>query len=122
MQSSHRHLTLVFFAFSLVVPISWPQETSSSTKETEVLWTDPGDIRARNLYWGPGGEQHQPKMPVQFLQEDMHGTSPKFDVEDSDGKKWTAKLGLEAKPETAAARLLWAVGYSANENYFFPEI
>lgn len=52
----------------------------------------------------------------------MHGTSPKFDARDSDGKKWKAKLGLEAKPETVASRLLWAVGYGANENYFFPDL
>ena len=122
MQTSRRRLTFVLLVFSLVVPGSWAQETSSSTKKTEVLWIDPGDIRTRNLYWGPGGEEHQPKTPVQFVQEDMHGTTPKFDVEDSDGKKWSAKLGLEAKPETAAARLLWAVGYSANENYFVPEL
>src|SRR5204862_5522794 len=117
MQPSRRRLTLILLVFSLAVSGSWAQETSSSTKKTEVLWIDPGDIRTRNLYWGPGGEEHQPKTPVQFVQEDMHGTTPKFEVEDSDGKKWSAKLGLEAKPETAAARLLWAVGYSANENY-----
>ncbi len=87
-----------------------------------VLWTDPGDIRARNLYWGPGGQEHQPQPPVEFVKEDQEGTSPKFDVRDSAGKKWKAKLGLEAKPETAASRLLWAVGYAANENYFFPNL
>ena len=87
-----------------------------------IIWTDPGDIRSRNLYWGPGGQKHEPQPPVEFLSEDMHGTSPKFDVQDSAGKKWRAKLGLEAKPETAASRLLWAVGYAANENYFFPHL
>ncbi|PYV49130.1 MAG: hypothetical protein DMG92_11835, partial [Acidobacteria bacterium] len=45
-----------------------------------VLWTDPGDIRSLNLFWGPGGEKHQPQQPVEFLEEDMNGTSPKFDV------------------------------------------
>jgi hypothetical protein len=52
----------------------------------------------------------------------MAGTSLKFDVRDLAGKRWKAKLGLEARPETAAARLLWAVGYSANENYLFPRL
>jgi hypothetical protein len=122
MQISRRCLVIYFFAFSLTTRISWAQQTSQPAKENEILWTDPGDIRSRNLFWGPGGEEHQPKTPVRFVQEDMHGTSAKFDVEDSKGKKWGAKLGLEAKPETAAARLLWAVGYSANENYFFPDL
>ena len=57
----------------------------------------PGDIRSLNLFWGPGGEKHQPQPPVAFVEEDMHGTSPKFDVRDSNDKKWKAKLGLEAK-------------------------
>ncbi|PYV73056.1 MAG: hypothetical protein DMG97_12075 [Acidobacteria bacterium] len=87
-----------------------------------VLWADPGDLRSRDLFWGPGGKDRQPALPVEFLAEDLKGNSPKFEVRDSDGKKWTAKLGLEAKPETAAARLLWAVGYSANENYFVPNL
>jgi hypothetical protein len=87
-----------------------------------VLWVDPGDIRTRNLYWGPGGKEHQPQLPLEFLEEDAHGTSPKFDVKDAAGKKWNAKLGLESKPEIVAARLMWAVGYVANENYHFTQV
>jgi hypothetical protein len=34
--------------------------------------------------------------------------------------KWRVKLGSEAQPEVVASRLLWAVGYSANQNYFLP--
>ncbi len=87
-----------------------------------VLWTDPGDIKSRNLYYGPGGAQDQPQLPVAFLREDVKGTSPKFDVRDQRGTKWRVKLGSEAQPETVACRLLWAVGFSANENYLFPEL
>lgn len=96
--------------------------TSEQPNAESFIWRDPGDIRSRNLFWGPGGEKHQPKPPFSFVEEDMHGTSPKFDVRDSNDKKWKAKLGIEAKPETAASRLLWAVGYGANENYFFVDI
>lgn len=85
-----------------------------------VLWVQPDNISSRNLFWGPGGKENQPRQPAEFTKEDRHGTSPKFDVRDAVGKEWGAKLGLEAKPETAAARLMWAVGYPANENYFFP--
>jgi hypothetical protein len=31
-------------------------------------------------------------------------------------------LGPEAKPEVAATRLVWAVGYFTNEDYFLPEV
>lgn len=87
-----------------------------------VLWTDPGDIHARNLYWGSGDEKHQPRPPFEFEQEDRHGTYPKFDVRDSKGTKWRVKLGVEAQPEVVASRLLWAVGYNVNENYFLPQL
>src|SRR5215472_14820920 len=87
-----------------------------------VLWKDPGDIRSLDLFYGPGGKKHVPQPPFEFVKEDLKGTSPKFDVRDGDGKKWRAKLGPEARPETVASRLLWAMGYGANENYFFPDL
>jgi hypothetical protein len=43
-------------------------------------------------------------------------------VRDADGVKWTVKLGMEARPETAASRLVWSVGYFTNEDYFLPQI
>jgi hypothetical protein len=52
----------------------------------------------------------------------MNGTNPKFDVRDENGVKWRVKLGAEARPETVASRLVWAVGYSTNEDYFLPEL
>jgi hypothetical protein len=87
-----------------------------------VIWTDPGDIKSKDLFNGPGGEKHRPKLPVKFLKEDMHGHNSKFDVEDANGEKWKAKLGIEAQPETVATRLLWAVGYFTNEDYFVPDL
>ena len=87
-----------------------------------VIWTDPGDISSRNLLYGSGGEKDQPHPPVTFEKEDMKGTSPKFDVRDQDGEKWKVKLGIEARPETVATRLLWAVGYFTEEDYFVPDL
>lgn len=96
--------------------------TVSRAAEPGLLWSDPGDIKARDLFYGPGGKEHLPQLPVKFVREESHGGSPKFDVIDQSGKKWRAKLGTEAQPETVAARLLWAVGYVSNENYFFPDL
>jgi hypothetical protein len=98
------------------------QQPAPDKANNSVLWTEPGDIRSRNLYWGPGGEKHQPVPPVEFVGEDLNGTNPKFDVRDSNDKKWRVKLGAEAQPEVAASRLLWAVGYPTNENYFVRQL
>jgi hypothetical protein len=91
-----------------------------SAGEQAVLWRNPGDIRSRNLYFGPGGKAHAPHSVFTFIKEDLHGTNPKFDVRDENGVKWRVKLGTEARPETVATRLVWAVGYSADEDYFVP--
>jgi hypothetical protein len=85
-----------------------------------VLWRRPADIASRNLFYGPGGEERQPHGPFTFLKEDREGTNPKFEVQDRDGVKWKVKLGEEARPETVASRLVWAVGYFANDDYFLP--
>jgi hypothetical protein len=87
-----------------------------------VLWRFPGNIRSRDLFNGPGGIEHRPKKPFTFIKEDMGGSSPKFEIHDAKGIKWRVKLGQEVKPETAATRLLWAVGYFVDEIYFVPQL
>ena len=42
----------------------------------------------------------------------------KIIVRDDQGREWTVKFGPEARPETTAARIVWAVGYHVDQNYF----
>jgi hypothetical protein len=93
-----------------------------NTGKGAVLWRNPADIASRNLFYGPGGAEQQPRGTFTFLKEDTSGTNPKFEVRDSDGVKWKVKLGEEARPETVASRLVWAVGYFTNEDYFLSEL
>jgi hypothetical protein len=85
------------------------------------LWRKPKDIPSENLFYGPGGKEHEPHGPFTFVKEDLDGTNPKYDVRDKDGVKWKIKLGAEARPETVASRFVWAVGYHADEDYFLTE-
>ena len=87
-----------------------------------ILWTDRGDVRSLDMIGGPGGREHQPAGKFTFEKEDMNGTSPKFIVRDDQGVRWKVKLGQEVKSETAAARLVWAAGYFADEDYYLPEL
>lgn len=82
------------------------------------IWKDPTDWATRDLFYGPGGKDHQPHGPFTFVKEDLDGSNPKYVVRDAGGTKWKVKLGLEARPETVTTRLAWAVGYYANEDYF----
>ena len=121
---TRKPVRLTFFAFLLLQAVFAAAQATPQpvTAGNAVVWTDPGDIRSKNLFWGEGGEKHQPEPPVVFEAEDRHGTYPKFDVRDAKGTKWRAKLGVEAQPEVVASRLLWAVGYFVNENYYLPQL
>lgn len=102
-------------------PLAWA-ETPAETNDDAILWRDPGEITARNLLYGSGGADHQPRGTMVFVDEDHEGTNPKFYVRDEEETKWTAKMGVEARPETAAAHLLWAAGYYTDEDYFVPRL
>jgi hypothetical protein len=115
----------------LVLPASSAAKHADKPREAKnelagnaraILWQDPADIASRDLYYGPGGKEHAPHTTYTFLKEDLKGTNPKFDVRDENGVKWKVKLGVEARPEAVASRLVWAVGYYANEDYFVPEL
>lgn len=125
MLNNSKRITLVVAAILISIPSA--QAAKKKHKATEitgsvrsVLWQEPGNIGARNLFYGPGGAEHAPHSTFTFLKEDLNGSNPKFDVEDENGVKWKVKLGSEARPETVASRLVWAVGYFANEDYFVP--
>jgi hypothetical protein len=89
---------------------------------TPVLWHEPTDIGSRNLFYGPGGADDQPRGTFTFVKEDLDGTNPKFVVRDQDGVQWKVKLGLEARPETAASRIVWASGYFTDEDYLVADL
>jgi hypothetical protein len=118
-------------AILLVLPSSSIARQGTKQHETNVevpenarvsLWQNPADIGSRDLYYGPGGKEHSPHTTYTFVKEDLKGTNPKFEVRDENDVKWKVKLGVEARPEVAASRLVWAVGYYADEDYFLPEL
>jgi hypothetical protein len=118
----NQSLLPLFAITAITLPLyGAPKKNILPGDNTAIMWQDPGDISARDLFYGKGGEAHSPKGPFIYDKEDMNGTNPKFVVHDADGVKWKVKLGEEAGPETAASRLVWAVGYYTDEDYFMPE-
>jgi hypothetical protein len=100
------------------------QRAEAANQFPAVLWRDPGAIASLELLNGEGGAKDapDPHADYTFIKEDMNGTSPKFYVRDSNGVKWLVKLGVEARPETAATRFVWAMGYFTDEDYFLSQI
>jgi hypothetical protein len=89
---------------------------------TPVLWHEPTDIESRNLLLGAGGEEMKPDLSkLTFIEEKKGGWSTKYRVRDGKGNEWIAKLSKEAQPETAANRLVWALGYETEISYLVPK-
>ena len=116
-------LLSLIFSLCLQPPV-FAQKADKGKKPsgTPVLWRDPGDISARDLAYGPGSSRRAPAAPFTFLKEDKDGESPKFAVRDARGVEWRVKLGPEAQSETVATRLVWSVGYFAEEAYYFDRV
>ena len=95
-----------------------PVGTTGTADPVRLLWSDPGAVASRDLYWGPGSDARAPKSPFTFVKEDTGGTQPKIVVTDSAGVTWIVKFGSEARAEVAANRIVHALGYFAEENYF----
>jgi hypothetical protein len=104
-------------SFKRVIPTE-----KNSEERVPVLWQHPDDISSRNLFYGVGGKEHEPQGKFRFIKEDPGGTNPKFTIEDEQHVRWRVKLGAEARPETTATRLLWAMGYLTDEDYYLPEL
>jgi hypothetical protein len=87
-----------------------------------VMW-ERVNIERRDLFDGPGGDAMRPDLSrIKFIEEEKDGHNKKYRISDGKGRIWVAKLGREAKPETAAVRLLWGIGYKTEINYLVPSI
>jgi hypothetical protein len=119
--------TMIGLLLAAACLLAQPAQAQKSEKQDErrapaVLWRDPGDISRRDLRYGPGSPALAPKAPFTFIEEVKSGESPKFKVRDARGVEWSVKLGPEAQAETVATRLVWAVGYFAEETYYFDRV
>jgi hypothetical protein len=86
-----------------------------------VMWREPTDLESRNLLLGAGGQEMKPDISsLTFIEQKTGGFSTKYRVKDAKGNEWIAKIGKEAQTDTAANRLLWALGYETEIAYLVP--
>jgi hypothetical protein len=120
--TTRKHALIVSLVFGLLVSVPiLAQKTNNEQKVAgvPVIWLDPGDVSKRDLRYGPGSAAMAPSAPFTYVAEESTGESPKFRVTDARGETWIVKLGVEAQAETVATRLMWSVGYFADEAYYF---
>ena len=120
--------TLHFYAILLLSLAVFTVQAQQDDKQAKVgtgkpvMW-EPVDPRTLDLYAGPGGEAMRPDLSkIQFIEEETGGHNKKYRVKDGSGRTWVVKLGIEARPETVAVRLLYALGYKTEINYFVPKV
>ena len=119
-------LSLVLFAAATSPALAQDAKAKKEKKVyngTPVMWRSPDDLETRNLLVGAGGESMKPDLSrVTFVEVKTGGWSTKYRVKDGKGEEWVAKLSKEAQPETAANRLLWAIGYETEIAHLVPEL
>jgi hypothetical protein len=120
-------LMILMLALPIAVPAQDKEKKDKGEKKvytgTPVMWRDPTDISSRNLILGAGGEEMKPDISkVTYIEDKTGGYSKKYRVRDAKGNEWIAKIGKEAQPDTAANRLLWALGYETEIAYLIPHL
>lgn len=120
-----RVLCWLVLAFVVIMPaLGENQNRSGGRPGRSVLWQEPRDLESRDLFYGSGGREGapDPNGRYKFIRRSASGTSEKIIVEDDKGRRWTVKFGPEARPETSASRIVWAVGYHVDQNYFVSRV
>jgi len=125
-KTQYATLWVVLVLIGSLIPVLAQDKDKDKKKEysgTPVFWHEPTDIASRNLLIGADGDQMKPDLSrVTFIEQKEGGYSTKFRVKDAAGNEWIAKIGKEAQPDTAANRLLWALGYETEIAYLVPKL
>jgi hypothetical protein len=96
-------------------------EAAQTAQGSPVLWRDPGDISSLDLAEVTGWGEMRPDLSnITYVIDEQTGYSVKYRVKDGEGKTWIVKVGNEARPETAATRLVSALGYATEMNTIVP--
>jgi hypothetical protein len=98
--------------------------TQDEKRVVVVMWQEPVDLETRDLFYGIGGKEGEPDLKdrLLFTGKVTSGHSEKIQVEDTREGRWTVKFGEEPRPETVATRIVWAVGYHTDQDYFVDQV
>ncbi|MEP6788998.1 MAG: hypothetical protein ABJB40_11245 [Acidobacteriota bacterium] len=121
-QISKKLVFITIFIFGLTGLFAQEKDKKGDMSGTPVMW-EKVDTPSLDLYLGPGGEALKPDLStITFVSEEKGGHSQKYKIKDGAGHTWVAKIGDESQSETAAVRLVWALGYKSEINYLVPTL
>jgi hypothetical protein len=89
-----------------------------TVEELAALWVEPA--ARRDTLFGPGGPSQVPRVDraYRLVERKVGGFSPKIEVRDPEGVKWSVKFGDEAQSEVTSSRIVWALGYHQPPEYY----
>ncbi|HEX6047450.1 MAG TPA: hypothetical protein VFZ22_23365 [Pyrinomonadaceae bacterium] len=129
LRTRFEHWRVCLLVLLLALPLTASAQNDKDKKEkqkptgTPVFWREPSDVASLNLLLGAGGEEMKPDISrVVFVEQKTGGYSTKYRVKDAKGNEWIAKIGKEAQTDTAANRLVWALGYPSEIAYLIPKL
>ena len=115
-------VTAISLSIALAGVSIFSQKQNSTIDANHIMW-ETVSISERDVYWGPGGKEMQPVLAnSKYLERQTGGNNLKHRIQDGAGRVWIAKIADESQPETAAVRLLWAIGYKTEINYLVPKL
>lgn len=115
------NILLGILVVSSLVVVAQKSDKTAPTG-TRIMWENVA-VAEQDTLNGPGGEAMKPDISkVTFIEEQKGGYSTKYKIKDAAGRTWIAKIGAEAQSETAAVRLLAALGYRTEINYLVPSL
>jgi hypothetical protein len=121
--SSAKLFTLLIIFLLTLTGVEAQKKSKKPVPQGKKIMWEKVNVAKRDLFYGPGGREMQPDLSkITFIKEETGGHNKKYRIKDGAGRVWVAKLGREAQPETAAVRLLWALGYKTEINYLVPTI
>lgn len=97
------------------------EKKAQDTSASAVLW-ERMDIPTVDMKGGPGASLMPDLSAVTFVEEETGGYSKKYRIKDAAGNVWIAKIGEEAQSETAAVRLMHALGYKTEIVHLIPSL
>ncbi len=98
------------------------KKSGNSAAKAPVMWKKV-NVRSQDTYFGSAGRKAMPDLrSITFIREETGGYSTKYRIHDGSNREWVAKIGKEAQSETAAVRLLSALGYETEIVYLVPRL
>jgi hypothetical protein len=116
-------LFVCLIVFSFAFSTAHAQKKAKKMPQGKPVMWERVNTSQRDLFYGPGGKEMLPDLSrIIFIKEEKGGHNKKYRIKDGAGRIWVAKFGREAQPETAAVRLMWALGYKSEINYLVPSL